>query len=125
MNQDILINLLQEKENVTSIVKEFPGLYSACISIKQNISNETTEKSVAKILNLYETNEKFKIKLDSLLKDSPDANVDENNVAGMVLTISKNEDAYVKLLETAKKEKWAYKGISIVPDFNTLRLYFY
>lgn len=131
MNQDILISLLENKEVYNNIIKEFPGLYSACINVKQKVSDESVQNGVQKITNFYSTSEKFKELIDKYKKEnikinniSYDIN-NENNVSGMVLVLDKKEESFKKLMTTAKKEKWIYKGIAIVDEFDSIRLYFY
>lgn len=125
MNQDILIQLLQNKLIFNQIIKDFPGLYSACLTIKQNTSNEGVEKSVEKLLNFYNTNEKFKLFINSLKASPVNEQINCNDVSGMVIILDKKEESFKKLMQTAKKEKWQYKGIAIVDQFDNIRLYFY
>lgn len=128
MNQDILIQMLSNKIFYNLIIKDFPGLYSACLTIKQNVSSEGVAKAIAKILNFYETNNKFKILIDSLKqknKSENSDNINSNDVAGMVIILDKKEESFKRLMETAKKEKWQYKGIAILDQFDGIRLYFY
>jgi ribosomal protein S6 len=125
MNQDILIHLLSDKNIYNQIIKDFPGLYSACLIIKQNISKEAISKSIEKILNFYKNNEKFKTLLDSYNQNIENRVDISNDVAGMVIILDKKEESFKKLMCTAKKEKWQYKGIAIVDQFDNIRLYFY
>jgi hypothetical protein len=129
MNQDILIRLLSNKNFYNLIIKDFPGMYSACLTIKQNVSPEGISKSTAKILNFYENNNKFKILIDSLIQKNKSENLDNDiisdDVAGMVIILDKKEESFENLMQTAKKEKWQYKGIAIVDQFDSIRLYFY
>lgn len=127
MNQDILIALLQDKNVYNQMIKEFPGLYSACLIIKQNVSKDAVEKSIEKIIKFYSNNEKFKLFIDHHIQIiSLDLNDEvKNDVVGLVMVLDKKEDSYKKLMETAKKEKWQYKGIAIVESFDNIRLYFY
>lgn len=127
MNQDILIALLQNKNVYNQMIKEFPGLYSACLIIKQNVSKDAVEKSIEKIIKFYSNNEKFKLFIDHHIQIiSLDLNDEvKNDVVGLVMVLDKKEDSYKKLMETAKKEKWQYKGIAIVESFDNIRLYFY
>ena len=131
MNQDILIQLLNDKVIYNQIIKDFPGLYSACLTIKQNISSEGVDKSIEKILNFYKNNENFKLLIDSLKQQNNNKLeeqyniIDGNDVIGMVIILDKKEESFKKLMQTAKKEKWQYKGIAILDQFNSIRLYFY
>lgn len=125
MNQDILIQLLQDKVIFNQIIKDFPGLYSACLTIKQNTSSEGVKKSVEKIINFYNTNEKFKLLIDSFKSTSSNESISGNDVSGMIIILDKKEESFKKLMQTAKKEKWQYKGIAIVDQFDNIRLYFY
>jgi hypothetical protein len=129
MNQDILIQLLADKNFYSQVIKEFPGLYSACLIIKQNNSTEGVTKSIEKILNFYKTNEKFKLLIDSLNTNTTKAGdssiINGNDVVGMVIILDKKEESFKKLIQTAKKERWQYKGIAIVDQFDSIRLYFY
>jgi hypothetical protein len=126
MKQDILIGLLSNKETFTKIIKDFPGMYSPCVTIKQNVSSEMVAKACEKVIIFYNSNEKFKHFIDSLMVSYNDSHeINTYNVAGMIFVIDHKEETYKKLMDTAKKEKWQYKGIAIVQDFNNLRLYFY
>ena len=129
MNQDILIQLLADKIIYNQLIKEFPGLYSACLTIKQNVSIEGVNKSIEKVLNFYKNNDKFKLFIDSLkqnnTKNIESKEIDGNDVTGMVIILDKKEESFKKLMTTAKKEKWQYKGIAIVDQFDSIRLYFY
>jgi hypothetical protein len=129
MKQDILINLLADKNIFEKLVQEFPGLYSACVNIKQNVSSAIVKKACEKIINFYNTNDKFKLFIDSNTNTNAAIKVENtsvgNDVSGMIVVIDTMEESYKKLMETAKKEKWQYKGIAIVADFKNIRLYFY
>ena len=41
------------------------------------------------------------------------------------LEIDKNDESYCKLIEKSKKEKWNYKGLTIVDGYDKLKVYFY
>lgn len=129
MNQDILIQLLADKNFYSQVIKEFPGLYSPCLIIKQNSSTEGVAKSIEKLLNFYKNNEKFKLLIDSLNTNTTKADdssiINANDVVGMIIILDKKEESFKKLMQTAKKEKWQYKGIAIVDQFDSIRLYFY
>jgi hypothetical protein len=130
MNQDILIQLLNDKIIYNQIIKDFPGLYSACLTIKQNTSSEAVSKSLEKVLNFYKNNENFKLLIDSLHQKNNKTNeqsniINGNDVSGMVIILDKKEESFKSLMQTAKKEKWQYKGIAIVDQFDSIRLYFY
>ena len=130
MNQDILIQLLNDKIIYNQIIKKFPGLYSACVMIKQNISSDGVTNSIEKILNFYKNNENFKLLIDSFSQQNDELKenfntVKINDVGGMIIILDKKEESYQKLMQTAKKEKWQYKGIAIVDQFDSIRLYFY
>lgn len=125
MNQDILIQLLQDKLIFNQIIKDFPGLYSACLTVKQNTSSEGVKKSLEKLLSFYNTNEKFKLFIDSLKTLPANETTNGNDVSGMIIILDKKEETFKKLMQTAKKEKWQYKGIAIVDQFDNIRLYFY
>jgi hypothetical protein len=133
MNQDILIQLLNDKVIYNQIIKDFPGLYSACLTIKQNVSSEGVDKSIEKILNFYKNNENFKLLIDTLKQQNNNNNkleeqyniIDGNDVIGMVIILDKKEESFKKLMQTAKKEKWQYRGIAILDQFDSIRLYFY
>ena len=128
MNQDILIQLLQDKPTFNQIIKEFPGLYSSCLTIKQNLSSEVVKVASDKVLNFYNTNEKFKLFIDSfksVTKLNENESINGNDVTGMIMILDKKEETFKKLMQTAKKEKWQYKGIAIVDQFDNIRLYFY
>lgn len=131
MNQDILIGLIKNKSVYNKLIREFPGLYTASLTIQQNISKENVDKAVTKLINFYNTNEQFKTFIHSFQKDI-NSTINNNisnsmgeNVAGLVVILDKKEESYKKLMETAKKEQWQYKGIAIVDQFENIRLYFY
>lgn len=125
MNQDILIHLLENKTIFAQIIKDFPGLYSACLTIKQNTSIEGSQKAKEKLINFYNTNEKFKLMMDSFNTPIANESTTTNDVTGMVVILDKKEETFKKLMQTAKKERWQYKGIAIVDQFDNIRLYFY
>ena len=125
MKQDILIQLLSHKETFVDIIKKFPGMYSSCVSIKQNTSPDIVKKACDVVINFYNTNEKFKSFVDSYCIDKKSETSSVDSVAGLVIVIDKNEESYKKIMDTAKKERWIYKGVSIVEDFNNIRIYFY
>jgi hypothetical protein len=127
MNQDILIQNLENKDYFNSVIQDFPGLYSDCLMVKQKKSKKLTQTSVEKIINFYKTNQKFKKFIDNLnLTISKESIKEEvNDVAGLIIVIDKQENSYKQLMETAKKEKWVYKGLHIITEFDKLRLYFY
>ena len=128
MNQDILISLINDNIIVEKIVQHFPMLYSPIIILKTN--TEYNKTAIDKILNFYNTNEKFKLFINDIIKNKEtqvefNINSTENDVSGMILTIDKKEESYKNLMSIAKKEKWKYKGLSILEEFNNLRIYFY
>lgn len=121
VTKEIILDILKDKDNFVTIVKEFPGLYSSCVTIKQNVSSGNVELAMNKILSFLENNESFK-KLIESLKVKPKQ---ENDVTGTVLEIDKNDESYSKLIEQSKKEKWNYKGLSVVDGYDKLKIYFY
>lgn len=123
MNQAIINKIIQSPDILKKTITQYPGIYSSFITIKQNVSSDITSKSFDKIIKFYETNKGFKEFIDSLNLESIEQ--DENDVSGTVLVIDKNEESYKKIIETANREHWKYKGIAIVSDFDSLRLYFY
>jgi len=131
MNQDILISLIDDNILIERIVTDFPILYSPILTLKTCNETGYNQTAINKIINFYNTNEKFKLFIDDIIKnkktkiESNIINDDENDVSGMVLIIDKKEESYKKLMLTAKKEKWKYKGLSIIEEFNNLRIYFY
>lgn len=125
MNQDILIQLLKNNFLYNQIITEFSDLYSACVIIKQNISPEAIEKSIEKIINYYNTNEKFKNLIDTVCKKPNNSEQSSNDVTGMIMILDKKEESFKKLMQLSKKENWQYKGIAIVDQFDSIRLYFY
>lgn len=126
-----LIDILLKKENFLEIIKEFPDAYVPIVRIRQNISKEIVEESIGQILDKIKTEDKFKELILSKLHIKNKNELEtvqqqsENNVAGIVITIDKNDESYTKLIKQSIEEKWSYKGIAIVDDFNKLRLYFY
>ena len=76
-----------------------------------------------KILSLYSEDENIKLYFDDLNNNLNRS--ETTDVTGMVMILDKKEDSFKKLMATAKKEKWQYKGIAIVDQFDSIRLYFY
>ena len=50
VTKEIILDILNDKDNFVNIVKEFPGLYSPCVTIKQNVSKENVDVAMNKIL---------------------------------------------------------------------------
>ena len=61
----------------------------------------------------------------SVTKLNENESINGNDVTGMIMILDKKEETFKKLMQTAKKEKWQYKGIAIVDQFDNIRLYFY
>ena len=125
VTKEIILDILNDKDNFVNIVKEFPGLYSSCVTIKQNVSAENVDLAMNKILAFIDKSEKFKNLIQSLIPTTKEKEIQKNNVSGIVLEIEKNDESYSKLIEKAKKEKWNYKGLTIVDGYDKLKVYFY
>ena len=125
VTKEIILDILNDKDNFVNIVKEFPGLYSPCVTIKQNVSKENVDVAMNKILAFIDKSEKFKNLIQSLIPTTKEKEIQKNNVSGIVLEIEKNDESYSKLIEKAKKEKWNYKGLTIVDGYDKLKVYFY
>lgn len=125
VTKEIILDILKDKTSFTNIVKEFPGLYSACVTIKQNISQQNVETSLNKIISFSETNEKFKNLILDLIPKIESMVINENNISGLILEIDNNHESYSKLIERSKKEKWNYKGLSVTIENNKLKIFFY
>lgn len=123
VTKEIILDILNDKNNFVNIVKEFPGLYSQCVTIKQNVSKENVDVAMKKILSFIDKNEKFKNLIHSLIPKVKD--LEKNNVAGLVLEIDKNDESYSDLIKKTKKEKWTFKGLTIVDGYDKLKVYFY
>lgn len=123
VTKEIIIDILKDKENFVNIVKDFPGLYSSCVTIKQNVSVENVDNAMNKILSFLEKSEPFKKLIQSLV-NTPKV-IEKNDISGTVLEIDKNDESYSKLIEQSKKEKWIYKGLTIVDGYDKLKVYFY
>lgn len=67
VTKEIILDILSNKDNFVNIVKQFPGLYSSCVTIKQNVSKENVDVSMNKILSFIDKNEKFKNLIQSLI----------------------------------------------------------
>ena len=67
VTKEIILDILNDKDNFVNIVKEFPGLYSSCVTIKQNVSKENVDIAMNKILAFIDKNEKFKNLIQSLI----------------------------------------------------------
>jgi hypothetical protein len=123
VTKEIILDILNDKDNFVNIVKEFPGLYSSCVTIKQNVSKENVDIAMNKILAFIDKSEKFKNLIQSLIPKIKET--EKNSVSGLVLEIEKNDESYSKLIEKSKKEKWNYKGLTIVDGYDKLKVYFY
>jgi hypothetical protein len=123
VTKEIILDILNDKDNFVNIVKEFPGLYSSCVTIKQNVSRENVDVAMNKILAFIDKSEKFKKLIQSLIPTIKE--IQKNDVSGTVLEIDKDDESYSKLIEKSKKEKWYYKGLSIVDGYDKLKVYFY
>jgi len=123
VTKEIILDILNDKDNFVNIVKEFPGLYSSCVTIKQNVSKENVDIAMNKILAFIDKNEKFKNLIQSLIPKIKET--EKNSVSGLVLEINKDDESYSKLIEKSKKEKWNYKGLTIVDGYDKLKVYFY
>ena len=115
MNQDILIQLLNDKVIYNQIIKDFPGLYSACLTIKQNVSSEGVDKSIEKILNFYKNNENFKLLIDSLKQQNNNKLEEQyniingNDVIGMVIILDKKEESFKIKIKKVKSKFYINK----------------
>ena len=125
MNQDILIALLNDKSFYTTFTQKFSDLYTACVIIKQNINPDIVEKAIEKIQQYYTTHIECQDFINNYSANQSTPGTEYKRVAGMVFVIDTQESSYKTLIDTAYKEKWIFRGISIVPEFNHLRLYFY
>lgn len=123
VTKEIILDILIDKNNFVNIVKEFPGLYSQCVTIKQNVSKENVDVAMKKILSFIDKNEKFKNLIHSLIPKVKDS--EKNDVSGLVLEIDKNDESYSDLIKKTKKEKWTFKGLTIVDGYDKLKVYFY
>ena len=123
VTKEIILDILNDKNNFINIVKEFPGLYSPCVTIKQNVSKENVDVAMNKILAFIDKSENFKNLIHSLIPKIKEQ--EKNDVSGLVLEIDKNDESYSKLIEKSKKEKWTYKGLTIVDGYDKLKVYFY
>ena len=123
VTKEIILDILKDKDNFVNIVKEFPGLYSPCVTIKQNVSEKNVDVAMNKILSFLEKSEPFK-NLIQRLTSTPKV-TEKNDVSGTVLEIEKNDESYSNLIKKCKKEKWEYKGLTIVDGYDKLKVYFY
>lgn len=123
VTKEIILDILKDKDNFVNIVKEFPGLYSPCVTIKQNVSAENVDVAMNKILSFLEKSEPFKNLIQKLTTTSK--SIEKNDVSGTVLEIEKNDESYSNLIKKSKKEKWEYKGLTIVDGYDKLKVYFY
>ena len=127
VTKEIILDILNDKENFVNIVKDFPGLYSTCVTIKQNVSEENVDMAMNKILAFINKSEKFKNLIQSLIPTlkEKEKEIQKNDVSGTVLEINKDDNSYSELIEKSKKEKWHYKGLTIVDGYDKLKVYFY
>ena len=129
VTKEIILDILNDKENFVNIVKDFPGLYSPCVTIKQNVSKENVDMAINKILAFINKSEKFKNLIQSLIptlkEKEKEKEIQKNDVSGTVLEINKDDTSYSELIEKSKKEKWHYKGLTIVDGYDKLKVYFY
>ena len=123
VTKEIILNILNDKDNFVNIVKDFPGLYSPCVTIKQNVSKENVDMAMNKILAFINKSEKFKNLIQNLISTTKE--IQSNDVSGTVLEINKDDTSYSELIEKSKKEKWHYKGLTIVDGYDKLKVYFY
>lgn len=126
MNQDILNQLIEIEEIYDELIIKFPKIYSSIVSLKQKTSQQIIDNSYLKLIEFYNKNKKFKSYIDNRIKKYKITKKRiKNDVCGLILIIDKKEETYRSLMDKAKKEKWTFKGISIIEEFNNLRLYFY
>jgi len=123
VTKEIILDILNDKDNFVNIVKDFPGLYSPCVTIKQNVSKENVDMAMNKILAFINKSEKFKNLIQNLISTTKE--IQSNDVSGTVLEINKDDTSYSVLIEKSKKEKWHYKGLTIVDGYDKLKVYFY
>jgi hypothetical protein len=123
VTKEIILDILNDKDNFVNIVKDFPGLYSPCVTIKQNVSKENVDMAMNKILAFINKSEKFKNLIQNLISTTKE--IQSNDVSGTVLEINKYDTSYSELIEKSKKEKWHYKGLTIVDGYDKLKVYFY
>jgi hypothetical protein len=67
VTKENILDILNDKDNFVNIVKEFPGLYSPCVTIKQNVSKENVDVAMNKILAFIDKSESFKKLIHSLI----------------------------------------------------------
>ncbi len=94
VTKEIILDILNDKDNFVNIVKEFPGLYSSCVTIKQNVSKENVDIAMNKILAFIDKNEKFKNLIQSLIPKIKEKETEKNSVSGLVLEINKDDESY-------------------------------
>jgi ribosomal protein L16 Arg81 hydroxylase len=123
VTKEIILDILNDKDSFVNIVKDFPGLYSPCVTIKQNVSKENVDMAMNKILAFINKSEKFKNLIQNLISTTKE--IQSNDVSGTVLEINKDDTSYSELIEKSKKEKWHYKGLTIVDGYDKLKVYFY
>ena len=117
--------MLNDKSFYTTFTQKFSDLYTACVIIKQNINPDIVEKAIEKIQQYYTTHIECQDFINNYSANQSTPGTEYKRVAGMVFVIDTQESSYKTLIDTAYKEKWIFRGISIVPEFNQLRLYFY
>jgi hypothetical protein len=129
VTKEIILDILNDKDSFVNIVKDFPGLYSSCTTIKQNVSRENVDVAMNRILAFIDKSEKFKNLIQNLISTTKEKEkekeIQNNDVSGTVLEINKDDVSYSELIEKSKKEKWHYKGLTIVDGYDKLKVYFY
>jgi inosine/xanthosine triphosphate pyrophosphatase family protein len=125
VTKEIILDIIKSKDNFNNLIKQFPGIYSNCVTVKQNVSNDTVNTALEKILNFSEKNEKFKTAILNLVSKTKKVERKKNDVTGLVLEIEKTDEGYSKLIEKSKKEKWFYNGLTIVNGYDRLKVFFY
>ena len=125
ITREILLNILTDKEKYNLIIKDYPGLYSSIITINQNKSEDNVNNAIKKIFDFIEKNSKFKEFIENLIKKEESCPATKNDVSGVVIEIDKNDESYNDLMKRVKKEKWNYKGLTIVDGYDKLKIYFY
>jgi hypothetical protein len=125
ITREILLNILTDKEKYNLIIKDYPGLYSSIITINQNKSEDNVNNAIKKIFDFIEKNSKIKEFIENIIKKEESNPSTKNDVSGVVIEIDKNDESYSDLMKRVKKEKWNYKGLTIVDGYDKLKIYFY
>jgi predicted ATP-grasp superfamily ATP-dependent carboligase len=110
------------QERIKSIKEYFQKKYSSQnvnIITKLKTQNQEDQQVTEVALNILDKDQQ-KNMIRSYLESKS-----QQNYLDQILEIDKNDESYSNLIEKTKKEKWTYKGLTIVDGYDKLKVYFY